>query len=161
MTCVVDQVLMNLVDYRITRFQFSRDRVIGDSQVRADDANILALELITDDGSVGLGFAQTLFVPMPSLPEIERIFKAEVWPSLEGTAPAALAHRVTRPRGGNQRAPSLPFGEALQVAAWDLAAKQVGLPLWQLLGGARTRVRAYASGLDFHLDDSEFANFFG
>jgi L-alanine-DL-glutamate epimerase-like enolase superfamily enzyme len=152
---------MHLVDYRITRFQFSRDRVIGDSQVRADDANVLALELITQDGMVGLGFAQTLFVPMPSLPEIERIFKAEVWPSLEGTAPAALAHRVTRPRGGNQRAPSLPFGEALQVAAWDLAAKQVGLPLWQLLGGTRTRVRAYASGLDFHLDDNAFANFFG
>jgi len=151
---------MHLVDYRITRFQFSRDRVIGDSQVRADDANVLALELITQDGMVGLGFAQTLFVPMPALPEIERVFKAEVWPTLEGVPPAALAHRVARSRGGNQRAPSLPFTEAVQVAVWDLAAKQVGLPLWSLLGGTRTRVRAYASGLDFHLDDSEFANFF-
>jgi L-alanine-DL-glutamate epimerase-like enolase superfamily enzyme len=152
---------MHLVDYRITRFQFARDRVIGDSQVRADDANVLALELITQDGTVGLGFAQALFVPMPSLPEIERIFEAEVWPGLEGIPPAALAHRVTRPRGGNQRTTSLPFGEAIQVAVWDLAAKQAGLPLWKLLGGTRTRVRAYASGLDFHLDDNEFSEFFG
>ena len=71
---------MHLVDYRITRFQFARGRVIGDSQVRADDANVLALELITQDGTAGLGFAQTLFVPMPSLPEIKRMFEAEVWP---------------------------------------------------------------------------------
>ena len=28
---------MRLADFRITRFQFARDRVIGDSQVRADD----------------------------------------------------------------------------------------------------------------------------
>jgi len=152
---------MHLVDYRLTRFQFARDRVIGDSQVRADAANVLALELIADDGAVGLGFAQALFVPMPDLAEIERIFEAEIWPGLDGVAPAALAHRVSRPRGGNQRAPSLPFGEAVQVAVWDLTAKQAGLPLWKLLGGTRSRVRAYASGLDFHLDDSEFVNLFG
>jgi L-alanine-DL-glutamate epimerase-like enolase superfamily enzyme len=151
---------MRLVDYRITRFQFARDRVIGDSQVRADDANVAALELISDDGRVGLGFVQTLFVQMPAEQEIERIFRAEVWPSLDGQHPASLTHRVSRPRGGNQRAPSLPFGEAVQVALWDLAAKQAGLPLHKLLGGTRSRVRAYASGLDFHLSDAEFAAIF-
>jgi L-alanine-DL-glutamate epimerase-like enolase superfamily enzyme len=152
---------MQLVDYRLTRFQFARDRVIGDSQVGADEVNAVALELIADDGKVGLGFAQTLFVPMPAEAEIERIFRTEIWPGLEGQAPAALAHRVSRPRGGNQRTASLPFGEAIQVAVWDLAAKQVGLPLWKLLGGRRNRVRAYASGLDFHLDDKAFAELFG
>jgi hypothetical protein len=41
---------MRVVEFRLTRFQFSRDRVIGDSQVRADDvlANIAALELIDE-----------------------------------------------------------------------------------------------------------------
>ena len=61
---------MRLAEYRITRFQFSRDRVIGDSQVRADAVNVAALELITDDGRVGLGFVQALFHPLPSQPEI-------------------------------------------------------------------------------------------
>jgi len=46
------------------------------------------------------------------------------------------------------------------VALWDLAAKQAGLPLHQMLGSRRNRVRAYASGLDFHLSDSEFEAFF-
>jgi L-alanine-DL-glutamate epimerase-like enolase superfamily enzyme len=151
---------MRLVTYRITRFQFARDRVIGDSQVRADDVNIAALELIGDNGLSGLGFIQTLFTPLPDQAEIERVFAAEVWPGLEGQHPAGLVHRVSRPRGGNQRAFGLPFHEALQVALWDLAAKEVNLPLHKLLGSRRERVRAYASGLDFHLDDAEFVELF-
>ena len=151
---------MRIVDFQITRFQFARDRVIGDSQVRIDDVNIAALELIADTGAVGLGFAFALFAPLPDVTEIERIFRFEVWPGLEGQAPAALIHRVSRPRGGNQRGPSLPFGEPVQIALWDLAAKEVGLPLHTMLGSKRSRVRAYASGLDFHLSDDAFCAFF-
>ena len=136
---------MRIAEFRLTRFQFARDRVIGDSQVRADDVNIAALELIADTGAVGLGFIQTLFHPLPDL---------------VGQPPAALVHRVGRPRGGNQRAFSLPFHEALQVALWDLAAKEVNLPLHRMLGSRRDRVEAYASGLDYHLTDEEFARFF-
>ena len=152
---------MRLTEFRITRFQFARDRVIGDSQVRADDVNIAALELIADTGAVGLGFIQTLFFPLPDEAEIKRVFLSEAWPSLEGQPPAGLVHRVGRPRGGNQRAFTLPFHEALQVALWDLAAQEVGLPLHKLLGSRREKVRAYASGLDFHLSDDEFVEFFG
>jgi L-alanine-DL-glutamate epimerase-like enolase superfamily enzyme len=152
---------MRISEFRITRFQFARDRVIGDSQVRADDVNIAALELIADTGAVGLGFIQTLFFPLPDQAEIERVFRSEVWPGLEGQPPAGLVHRVGRPRGGNQRAYTLPFHEALQVALWDLAAKEVNLPLHKLLGSRRDKVEAYASGLDFHLSDEEFAQFFG
>jgi L-alanine-DL-glutamate epimerase-like enolase superfamily enzyme len=151
---------MRIVDFRITRFQYARDRVIGDSQVRADQMHVAALELISDTGLLGLGFIQTLLFPLPDLSEIERVFKGEAWPTLAGGEPAALAHRVARPRGGNQRAFSIPFHEALQQALWDLTAKQLDMPLWKLLGGARERVRAYASGLDFHLSDDDFVNFF-
>lgn len=151
---------MPLSQFRITRFQFARDRVIGDSQVRADDVNVAALELVTEAGTVGLGFIQTLFHPLPDQAEIEAVFENEVWPSLKGQEAIALVHRVNRPRGGNQRAFSLPFHEALQVALWDLAAKEVNLPLHTLLGSRRDRVRAYASGLDFHLSDDAFAALF-
>src|SRR5204863_9463747 len=151
---------MRIVECRLIRFQFARDRVIGDSQVRADDVNIATLELIDEHGLSGLGFAQSLFRPLPPLTEIMRVFHAEVWPSLEGQPPLALVNRVDRPRGGNQRPYSLPLEEAVQVALWDLAAKQTGLPLHRLLGSRRDRVRAYASGLDFHLSDSEFVELF-
>ncbi|MBI1892683.1 MAG: mandelate racemase/muconate lactonizing enzyme family protein [Candidatus Rokubacteria bacterium] len=34
---------------------------------------------------------------------------------------------------------------AIDVALWDLTAKHAGLPLYQFLGGARSRIRSYAS----------------
>lgn len=151
---------MRISEYRITRYQYARDRVIGDSQVRIDEVNTAALELIADTGEVGLGFFGSLLVPLPDLAEIERVFKLEAWPGLEGQPPAALVHRVSRPRGGNQRSPSVGFGEAIQIALWDLAAKQADLPLHQLLGSRRDRVEAYASGLDYHLSDDDYASLF-
>lgn len=151
---------MRISSFELTRFQFARDRVIGDSQVRADEANVATLELIDDKGNSGLGFMQVLFNTLPALDEIIRIFKAEVWPDLKDQYPQAIVHRVSRPRGGNQRAFTLPFHEAVQVALWDLVAKQQGLPLYALLGARRDKVRAYASGLDFHLPDKEFVDFF-
>ncbi len=35
---------------------------------------------------------------------------------------------------------------AIDMALWDLAGKCLGKPLWQLLGGAREKTNAYASG---------------
>jgi len=149
-----------LQSFCLTRFQFRRDRIIGDSQVRIDDLNCLALELIDDAGLVGLGFAGGLFEPFADLAACEAVFTTRVWPMLQGHSPAALIHRVERPRGGNQRDLLHGFSEALQVALWDLAARQADLPLAGYLGGQRTKVRAYASGLDFHLDDTAYVAFF-
>lgn len=107
------------------RYELSDEQrlsLIGDSQVRADDVNVAALELIGETGNVGLGFIQTLFHPLPDQTEIEA---HEAWPAIAGQEAIGLVHRVSRPRGGNQRTFSLPFHEALQVALWDLAAKEV------------------------------------
>ena len=147
--------------FRLTRMHFARDRVIGDSQVRADEAHVVAVELIDDAGRVGLGFAQSLFVPLPDAQEIERIFRVEAWPALEGRHPSAIALGVQRVRGGNFRRMALPFEESLQHAVWDLFSKQSGLPLWQMLGATRQSVPVYASGLDFHLSDHDFVELFG
>ena len=152
---------MRITSFEITRFQYPRDRVVGDSQVRTNEVNVAALELIDEQSRRGLGFAQALFVPLPAQEEIERVFVDEVWPSLEGELPLSLIHRINRPRGGNQRSTTLPFHEAIQVALWDLAAKQVDMPLHRLLGSRRDRVRAYASGLDYHLSDDAFVDLFG
>lgn len=151
---------MRIEGFRLTRFQFRRDRPLGDSQVRLDFAHMFTLELLAAGGASGLGFGFNLFHPLPALAEIERIFRTEAWAALEGQHPAALAHRVARPRGGNVRRMSLPFEEAINQACWDLAAKQAGLPLYRLLGGTDPKVRSYASGLDFHLSDADYVSFF-
>ena len=44
-----------------------------------------------------------------------------------------------------------PIGQCiagLDIALWDLAAKQVGQPLWQYLGGTQADIAVYASGLN-------------
>jgi len=150
-----------LTSFRITRFQFARDRVVGDSQVRASEAYIAAVELIDSGGRVGLGFAQSLFTSLPDEREIECRFAEEAWPSLEGKNPANIALAVRRVRGGNVRRMTLPFEEAVQQAVWDLFAQQMDQPLWRLLGGERDTVPVYASGLDFHLSDHDFVELFG
>lgn len=150
-----------LAEYRITRFQFPRERPIGDSQIRLDEVNVAAVELIDGQSRVGLGFAQSLVTPLPEIDEIERIFAQEAWPTLLGQSPAALAFSVKRARGGNVRQMGLPFEKAIQEAVWDLLAKQMDLPLWRMLGAERESLPAYASGLDFHLSDHEFEELFG
>ncbi len=144
--------------YQLTRFQFPRARIIGDSQVRADMHYIGALELRDSDGQVGLGFFGALFFPLPPLSELDRVFAAEVWPGLHAQSPFALTNRVVRPRGGNIR--SHIFAQAVDQALWDLQGKQLGLPLYRLLGGTSNRARAYASGLEFHLPTDEVRAFF-
>lgn len=147
-------------DWAITRFEFKRDRVIGDSQVGFDRFFGFALEIKDAEGHTGLGFGHSLWDAVPSLANLEATFVDHIWPRIERRNPEALIHNVTRARGGNQRDADYGFGEALQIALWDLAAQQVGLPLADYLGGQRRSVPAYASGLDFHLSDKEFSAFF-
>jgi L-alanine-DL-glutamate epimerase-like enolase superfamily enzyme len=146
--------------FAVTRFEFRRDRVIGDSQVRFDMFHGFALELTDGAGHVGLGFAHQLWDAVPSQAALEAAFAAHVWPGLDGRNPLEVINRVDRPRGGNRRDATHGFAEPLQIALWDLAAQQAGLPLARFLGATRDRLPAYASGLDFHMTDGEFSRFF-
>lgn len=150
-----------VADYRLTRFHFPRDRQIGDSQVRIDEVSVAAIELIDEAGRVGLGFAQSLLTALPEVSEIERVFAQEAWPNFIGQDPASIALAVRRVRGGNVRPMGLPLEKGLQDAVWDLLAKQLGLPLWKMLGAERGSMPLYASGLDFHLSDHDFQELFG
>lgn len=143
---------------RFHRFEFPRGRVIGDSQIWVDMHYIGAVELYTASGEYGLGFFVGLLSPLPSVADLSAIFNRDFGSALMGLSPFALTNRITRPRGGNIRGHFL--SQAVDQAVWDLQAKLLGLPLYRLLGGTNPRVRAYASGLDYHMTDAEFSDFF-
>ena len=145
-----------LESYQITRFRLPLPRVIGDSQVQYDTLFIAALELRTGSDQVGLGFMNE--ASLPPLAELTRFFQTEIWPSLKGQPIYPLLNRLSRPRGGNIR--SHLFGEPINQALWDLHGKDVNLPLYRLLGGENNQVRAYASGLDFHLTTTQLGDFY-
>jgi L-alanine-DL-glutamate epimerase-like enolase superfamily enzyme len=116
------------------------------------------LELFSSSGHVGIGFFHALFYPLPSQKELERVFAIEQWPILEHQNPSVLLNRLSRPRGGNIR-PNF-FGQAIDQALWDLQGKELGMPLYQLLGGKSNRVPAYASGLEFRLSTDAACAFY-
>src|SRR5260370_40941564 len=95
--------------YRLTRFAFPRDRVVGDSQVKFDTVYMAALELMDTLGHTGTGFFSSAFHPLPGLAEMNRVVEAEVKLAFIGQTPSALTHRLSRPRGRNIRdLPQLP-----------------------------------------------------
>lgn len=147
--------------FRLTRFAFPRDRIIGDSQVRAENMYLGALELVSTSGQVGTGFFGTLFHPLPSLAELNRLFETEIQASLLGHNPFSYTTRLARPRGGNIRALPYAIDEAIDQAVWDLQAQALGMPLYRLLGGTSNKAPAYASGLEFHLSDAELIGLYG
>ena len=119
------------------------------------------LELHDERGRTGTGFFSNLFHPLPDRAELlARLRRGGL------SRPAGAAARGPRTPDRPPAAAATParcshgFGEAIDQALWDLAAQQAGLPLWRYLGGTSPRVRAYASGLDFHLSDEDFARFF-
>lgn len=110
-----------------------------------------ALDLIvvhaqTDTGPAGLGFA---VVGGPGAVAVRGLIEAEVAPLVVGTDPrqpekrfaAAEAHfRAVGFAGLAARAYS-----AVDIALWDLKAKAVGVPLAELLGGARAAAPFFVS----------------
>ena len=146
--------------YRITLFEYPRDRVIGDSQVRSENLYMGFLELTNSSGQVGTGFFFRLFHPFPQYKQIIDLFEQEIAPQFLQQSPAVLVNRLTRPRGGNRSILPYAIDQALDLALWDLLAQEMQLPLYQLLGGTRQRIPVYASGLEFHLSDDEVVKFY-
>lgn len=142
----------------LARFDVELDRTIGDSQVSTRRLSLGVVELEDGDGRVGTGFFHSVTEQLPSLSELEARFASEFGDQLIGTSPFAGTNRIARPRGGNIR--TSVFHPGIEQAMWDLQGQILELPLYRLLGGDDRRVPAYASGLEFHLDDDQAASFF-
>ncbi len=106
--------------------------------------------LITDDaGDMGVGAVESDSFGAFDLGPLEAL--RTVIPDLVGHDPsrpsAIAALSASRLPSASRQVPCA----AIEVACWDLLARRAGLPLCQVLGGARDEVPAYAS-LPFESD---------
>jgi L-alanine-DL-glutamate epimerase-like enolase superfamily enzyme len=107
------------------------------------------------DGNVGWGEAWSNF-PSVGAEHRTRIINEILAPAAIGFAagePANLFHHLTDKFAvlALQTGEHGPFAQCIagiDLAMWDLHAKRQSLPLWRLLGGQRSTVKVYASGIN-------------
>ncbi len=103
--------------------------------------NILFVEVVTDDGPVGLG--ETFL----GAAAVEAYIHETAAPYLVGQDPALIerhARHLTGYLGSGSAGAETRGNSALDIALWDIAGQRAGQPLSQLLGGAtRESIRVY------------------
>lgn len=116
---------------------------IGNSRGFFDSRSALLVALTTAEGVTGWG--ETWALPGAAA----AIIRQDLGPRLlgqDGAAPRRLHDRMMQQFPDRHGVPLMAIS-ALDIAAWDVAARTAGLPLHAALGGAvRDRVFAYVSG---------------
>jgi galactonate dehydratase len=107
--------------------------------------NWILVKVETDEGHVGWGEATTGLTTMPAFSavgEIARLFL--------GRDPREMQHNWTDAHKAlylNSDGAVMSAMAGIDTACWDIAGKELGLPLYRLLGGrARPAIRTYANG---------------
>lgn len=115
-----------------------------------DTMPILFLRVDTDEGITGWGEP----FGYPAITAVRTVIETLVAPNLIGRDPTDIAgltlelQRKLHPFGRNGGA--MCAISAADIALWDIAGKRAGLPLHQLIGGARTdTLETYASLLRY------------
>jgi len=116
----------------------------GGSGITAVD--VIVVDLETEDGETGTGFSYVLggggaVVASMATDLIDRFVLGHLL-----TAPVALWRRLAGSLNRLGRGPGYLAIAAIDVAAWDLHARRLGVPLGVALGGEPRSVPVYGSG---------------
>jgi L-alanine-DL-glutamate epimerase-like enolase superfamily enzyme len=107
---------------------------------------IVILTLATDDGIEGIGvsfYGGALTKTLKSA--IDQL--CELCVGEDPLRIEAIIRKLRDAAGGSGPGGMFTLAmAAIDMALWDIKAKTLGQPLWKLLGGARNRIAAYASG---------------
>ncbi|PZW50812.1 L-alanine-DL-glutamate epimerase-like enolase superfamily enzyme [Humitalea rosea] len=130
----------------------SAPKITGLRTIRiAERANILWLEISTDDGLTGLGEA------FRGAAAVEAVIHETIAPYLIGRDARAIepvSRALLHPYVGfGGSSAEVRAASAVDLALWDLAGQRAGVPIHTAMGGAcRDRVRAYntCAGYDYN-----------
>ena len=135
---------MKITEIRAWTLEVPLRRPLVMGSLRYDSRDYVLVQVTTDDGLAGVGYGMARNAP------VAEVVRRNIAPLLVAEDPLlnedlwARMYYVNLPisqRGIYMRALS-----AVDVALWDLKGKMAGLPIWQLLGGARTRIPLLVAG---------------
>ncbi|MPZ88619.1 MAG: hypothetical protein GEU81_11215 [Nitriliruptorales bacterium] len=134
----------------------------------------IIVKVHTDAGVVGIGSAHGT-----PLERVAEIIKKELAPLIIGEDPRnterlwqRMFQTTCAPRAANTATSgaSLPKGlgrpqvacaiGGIDIALWDIAGQLSGRPVWQLLGGCRSRIPVYATG-GYYAEDEDIKDLAG
>lgn len=125
-------------------WRYRLDKPVGGSGVASVD--VIVTEIIDDQGRTGLGFSYVLAGDGDAAARAaQRLLDLHVIGKPFGH-PESLHSRVRATFNRTGRGPLYVGLAAVDVAAWDLYAKQLGVPLGVAMGGAPRATAVYGSG---------------
>jgi len=138
---------MRIIDIRTIPLEVVLHETVFDANYTMKNKPALLVEVITDEGLVGIGEAAHFGGPMSST---AHVIEQELKPYLVGEDPVNteliwdLMHKRAYKHGRGGIVIAAISG--IDIALWDIKGKIAGLPCWRLMGGYRKRVPAYATG---------------
>lgn len=119
------------------------DRPEADGTYQWDSTTVVIVEVTADDGGRGLGWTHASRAAAEVVHELLRPAIAEV--PLEDVRRAWSAMVASVRNAGRQGVAATAIS-AVDVALWDLKARSLGRPLWEVLAPCRDAVPIYGSG---------------
>lgn len=117
-------------------YRWNRTRPISNGRHTYPTESLGVVRITTDEGITGIGYGN-----------VERVPSFE--PLLIGEDPLnieRLWYKMWVPKLVGRRGVSTWAISAIDIALWDIKAKVAGLPLYRLLGGAKSSIPAYVAG---------------
>lgn len=145
---------MKVGEVTVSRFIIPLPHSMCDSMHgEIDSFTLVTVRIRTRDGQEGVGFTYT--VGTAGGAAIASLISEDLAPILIDRDPRCITSLWEEMWGGTLyvgRGGSASFAiSAVDIALWDLKARNLDEPLWRLLGGGDPRVQAYASGIDLNL----------
>src|SRR5690242_13327487 len=122
----------------------------GSSQRWVEGRSAVLVRVVTDDGRSGWGEAYG-----PRIPEaVSVLIQTAIKPLIVNEESDRIEYLWQRMYGAlrdsGQKGVAVSAISAVDIALWDLNARELQVPVYRLLGGpVRTRIDAYATGLYF------------
>jgi L-alanine-DL-glutamate epimerase-like enolase superfamily enzyme len=134
---------MKVEQLEMSIYRIPTDRPEADGTFHWDSTTLVLVETIADSGLRGLGFTYTAAAAGELIRE--RLAEAVIGRPVEHVG-AAWQAMVRAVRNIGQPGVAATAISAVDIALWDLRARAVGLPLFQLLDVYRESIPIYGSG---------------